>query len=458
MAFPAATRVTHEPVAHMGSTPPMTATGFNVIGHITGNLGLGVSVRNVLAILQQRGFPVAALDLDPGAGRGGLDLQFADVTVAEWSDLPHAINLFVLTPSTMEQLLRRWRDDFERSPRLNVLWTWWELPVLPPHWLPLFGFMDALVAPSDHIRHALGFAVSGTRIVSGLNALDVPAGISPARERFGFAAGDIVFVTGFEFASDPVRKNTDAVIAAFRRAFSGNPAARLVVKVNNPSSAAARQGLDRLQALAGGDPRIRFLTEAMTYPEVLTLYASADVYVSLHRAEGLGLGPMEAMALGTPVIATGWSGNMTYMDSTSAALVDYTLVPVDGSIPVYSSKALAGLGARWAAPDVDMAAQWMQALAADADLRRSLGARGAEAIARFNVRAREGRFADELLALLAQHAQLGLARRGRPALRDVLEAWRDQGLSPLGRWSRQAARTFDRHVGWRLRRAQTAQK
>ena len=42
--------------------------------------------------------------------------------------------------------------------------------------------------------------------------------------------------------------------------------------------------------------------------------AACDAYVSLHRSEGTGLTITDAMALGKPVIATGWSGNMDFMN------------------------------------------------------------------------------------------------------------------------------------------------
>jgi hypothetical protein len=71
------------------------------------------------------------------------------------------------------------------------------------------------------------------------------------------------------------------------------------------------------------------------------------------------------MGLRTPVIASGWSDNMTCMDSTSAALVDHTLVPVDGNSVVLSRKSLAGPDARWAAPDVAVATRWMRVQAED---------------------------------------------------------------------------------------------
>ena len=41
----------------------------------------------------------------------------------------------------------------------------------------------------------------------------------------------------------------------------------------------------------------------------------ADSYVSLHRSEGFGQTLAETMAIGKPVIATGYSGNIEFMDS-----------------------------------------------------------------------------------------------------------------------------------------------
>lgn len=40
--------------------------------------------------------------------------------------------------------------------------------------------------------------------------------------------------------------------------------------------------------------------------------------VWLHQAEGLGRGIAEAMMLGKPVIATGWSSNLDFMDDENS--------------------------------------------------------------------------------------------------------------------------------------------
>jgi glycosyltransferase involved in cell wall biosynthesis len=54
----------------------------------------------------------------------------------------------------------------------------------------------------------------------------------------------------------------------------------------------------------------------------------SHAYVSAHHAEGWGLGLSEAMAFGKPVIATGYSGNMEFMDARNSFPIPYTLGPV----------------------------------------------------------------------------------------------------------------------------------
>lgn len=97
--------------------------------------------------------------------------------------------------------------------------------------------------------------------------------------------------------------------------------------------------------------------------------------VSLHRAEGFGLTPAEAMALGTPVLATGFSGVLDFMDDESALLIPFKPTPVADPQGIYS-------GQTWAQPDIAAAAQALTRLREDPDLGRRLGEAGRARVAR----------------------------------------------------------------------------
>jgi GT2 family glycosyltransferase len=379
--------------------------GFNVISYVSGNLGIGVTARNVVRVLKERGCPIKILDLDPGLGRKGFDRSYESDAVGSLAELPHPINLIVLPPAAIGDLLPGILAC--KPAAMNVGFCMWELPALPDTWIRPMQALDALVAESDFIRYAFEFNLSDVLTIPAAHPLYLPPDIRPDRARFGLPQDAVIFYTGFEPVSDPQRKNPFATVRAFLAAFGDDPRAQLVLKFNNARVNGELHPVVReLEQLCAGHPRIRFLNESLAYEEVLRLYASCDVFVSLHRSEGLGLGPMEAMALGRPAIATAWSGNMSYMDHTNAALVGYRLVPVDGSISHYSRETL-GKDTVWAEPDIEQAAAWMRRLVDEPALRAALGQKAAADIARHHARAREGRFVDELHALHAQLCHLG---------------------------------------------------
>ena len=82
------------------------------------------------------------------------------------------------------------------------------------------------------------------------------------------------------------------------------------------------------------------------------------------------------MALGKPVVATAWSGNLDFMSKDNSALVSYSLVPVHDPEGAFQAD-----NQRWAEANVDEAAEWLRRLAGDADLRARMGAAAAKDIA-----------------------------------------------------------------------------
>jgi glycosyltransferase involved in cell wall biosynthesis len=101
----------------------------------------------------------------------------------------------------------------------------------------------------------------------------------------------------------------------------------------------------------------------------------ADCYVSLHRSEGLGLTMAEAMSLGKPVIATGYSGNMDFMTEENSCLVPWSPVLVGSGAEGYPASAT------WAEPDLEAAAQLMRRVFVDQEFASELGQRAQADIA-----------------------------------------------------------------------------
>jgi glycosyltransferase involved in cell wall biosynthesis len=204
----------------------------------------------------------------------------------------------------------------------------------------------------------------------------------PDRARFGLAEDALVVLFTFSASSSDARKNPWGVIEAFRRAFppeQRGTSAQLVIKAIDlpifPTMAA--QLADAVAAVNG-----TLIAGDLTRPEMDSLLASCDVYVSLHRSEGFGLGMAEAMLLGKPVIATGYGGNTDFMPPGAAATVGFDIRPITEADHRFDDRFADWYrpGQLWAEPNVGQAARWLRRLAEDPRLRADLGARGRAAV------------------------------------------------------------------------------
>jgi glycosyltransferase involved in cell wall biosynthesis len=262
-----------------------------------------------------------------------------------------------------------------RGRRVIGYWAW-ELPTIPSDWRAGLPFVHEVWVPSRFTQAALEPLLPGrVRVVPHAVAAAPPSPSALDRAAFGLPSDAVVVLVSFSLASSFARKNPLGAIGAFRMAFGTRPDRVLVLKVGNADHDA--DGFAQLRQAADA-PNIRIETRSLPSADRHALTRAADIVLSLHRSEGFGLVPAEAMLLERPVIATNWSGNTDFMNEESAGLVGYRLVPARDPRGVFQAP-----GAVWAEPDLGQAAELLRQLADDPVRRAELGARGrAMALAR----------------------------------------------------------------------------
>jgi glycosyltransferase involved in cell wall biosynthesis len=234
---------------------------------------------------------------------------------------------------------------------------YWELSSFPIEFSDRFSLLDEIWVASQFVHDAIA-------PVSPIPVKLVPPFVpNPQVCVFGrrrlFERERFVFFYSFDVGSVAERKNPFGAIETIRRLTSKTDrSVGLVLRVN-------RSELDRelvlsLRRSVRGLP-IEIVTQRCTRRAFVELMAGCDAVLSLHRSEGLGLLPIEALWMGKPVVATAYGGVTDYLSPRTAFPVDFELVILDRDHPPYPR------GSVWAEPDLDHAVHQMRLLIENGD-------------------------------------------------------------------------------------------
>lgn len=330
----------------------------NLIGPFRSESGLGQATRASLEAMRSLGLTFTHVDTtEKYPSRNAVDVGLTSATHGQLGDInmihSNADEMLTLAPGPFKHRF---------GGRFNVAMWFWEAADLPRRSRPAFHVVDELWVASEYQRDVFGQYAQVPVHVIGL-AADLPRRRNVDRSELGWSDDELVFLFVYDALSSYGRKNPklamDAFVAAFGPHFDG---VRFVLKVSNLNKFPASQR--EILSLTDRYPAITVIDEYLAREDVMDLMAAADVYVSLHAAEGFGLTLLEAMALGTPVICTGYSGNMDFTNSENSWLVGYDMIRTEERTGPYPE------GSIWASPSFDDAVEAMRNVA---DNRAEIG-------------------------------------------------------------------------------------
>jgi glycosyltransferase involved in cell wall biosynthesis len=393
--------------------------GFNVIAHLNSTSGLGNAARLFIDVLKKAGFGVAGFNVEYSAGEGKRALDGVDV-FERVEDLPYNCNIVIVAIQLLPSLWLHKAKGLADGRFKNAGLLFWELSIIPRPWQPALSMFDAILVCSPFVQQAVESLVP--EIPTVLFEHPLPQGFEPGfaqeiRATWGLPEKSFVCACSFDFRSDIARKNPRATFDAFKIAFEGDPEVRLLVKTNRIIRDELPHAAKELLADIERDPRVVLISQTLPYEDVLSLYAASDVYISLHRSEGLGLGPMEAMLLGKFVVSTGYSGNMAYMSSVNSAPIPYYLVEPKGTVWQYMRE-FSGNAACWADVDIKEAAKALRWAKECPDERELFAGRGRRDILERQQNAWSGKYLERILYLLERSTRNSSRNKFRNSIRN----------------------------------------
>ena len=357
--------------AHLSTTP---VRGITFIGNLCGKDSISKVSRDFVLSLHDAGIPFQAFDPsfagDPS--KSGIDRL---ITPSGKFDLRKYEVIVEMFGCSIPKGL------YERHVRI----PFWEFESGFPEIYPSMRDATEVAGMSDfnfeYYRRILPGCTRVHKILYPLRILQtVPNSANETRRKYGLGENSFVAFFNFSYLSGFNRKNPEGAVRAFAKAFpaGSDTDAKLVFKTMH--SKEFPQAAKRLYSLAAEldiTDKVVFIDGYVPQSDLYGLTAACDVYLSLHRGEGFGLGVAEAMSLGKPAVVTDYSSTTEFCNKENSIPVPYRMVPVP---PAQIDHSFYNFVKEWADADIDAAAEALRRLYSSPVLRKRLGANAREFI------------------------------------------------------------------------------
>ena len=324
--------------------------GLNIVGPFGGTSVEADAARRLASVLRAGGVPISTTSYH----RDDRDLGSA------WShrgpsDFPFDVNLLVVHPDHMTDFVLDSGPGLFQDRYTIGLWVW-DLQVPASSMADAAGMVHEVWTPTS------GGCGSAASVFGGpVHRVPIPVGREPTgqdRAALGLPKG-FVFALCVDYDNGFARQNPLGAVQAYTAAFSPKDGHHLVIDASHADRYPQEHAL--LVGLADGRPDLT-IRHCFSATERDRLLASADCYLSLHRADG-GLGSVaKAMSWGTFTVVTATAESLEFQTDQDSGLVPSETVPVSSEEYGYPS------GSSWAEPDLEHASSILQSVVGDPDV------------------------------------------------------------------------------------------
>ncbi|UTX46907.1 glycosyltransferase [Chryseobacterium sp. MA9] len=328
----------------------MEDLGINVFGFINGEFGIAEATRLNCKAMQSAGIPLNLMNYDVRTNHDNNDQTFT-----RFSDkADHPINLVQVSASVSE--MSNFFEYFDYSffeRKYNILYMAWESETIPEDYLLNINLFDEVWTPSEYCKKCIEkYIASPVKVIP--HPIDINLKLTEDTDALNFYKEDFFnFLFIFDYNSSIQRKNVLNLIKVFRDTFDGKENnAFLTIKTSKSDKFSLEK--QQIKDAIGDSVKIKIVEKIFDKNALNYVISNCDSYISLHRSEGFGLTMAEAMYFGKPVIATGYSGNLQFMNAENSFLVNAEKVSYGSDDLNYDSNTI------WSEPSLEEASEYLE--------------------------------------------------------------------------------------------------
>ena len=322
-----------------------------LVGYFSAPTGVGQIARNTAALLQRSGVPFTAECVSTPFDSEPLKRVYDEIYLKPTGteDLTIA---FVNADMWLLDAVTSRKVDRNRQ-YVSGVWAW-EIDAVPTHYVEVAKNVDQLFALSEFSAQALQKAMGKPVKVlpTYCSEIEFPKHHGVSRSELNSAFPQLpqkYILCRFDAKSVIARKNPEGVLEVWKKICHEYPDYKVVFKTIDFEKIAHKELFEKFI----NQPGIILLDNEIKPQLNDALMTHASAYISLHRAEGLGLNILEAIFSDIPAVYTNYSGLSRELEGVGFK-VDFQLAKIGADSHPYPPDAF------WAEPNLEHAVEQLR--------------------------------------------------------------------------------------------------